>query len=309
MHCFPAGDRRVICADQSGSCYLVDAKMRHVVTMPHLHKPKSLPLSLFVPSTDDHNGGSLFVMDSALEPEAGGNGQLSHQFEALVYRKQTPIYPFKSWDSQPLPPPPFVCDPKYSIHNPPKIRSYAVVSGGSHICISVEGAAGSYFLDTESYTWSHERSWTLPFHGKVEYVPELKLWFGLSAKDQTLAAADLSDMDSQPQLVGTWRKEVNLPEEWRVSQDPQLVNLGSGRFCITRFFFHAGTLNGDRRDEQSDRYCVVLTGVEVTLSRVHHTNANGDRSSSEEKVDFQMITHKSRRHTSNGTDDAIRTVF
>ena len=37
------------------------------------------------------------------------------------------------------PPPPFICDPKY-IHNPPKIRSYAAVSSGSHICISVEGA-------------------------------------------------------------------------------------------------------------------------------------------------------------------------
>ncbi|PUZ59945.1 hypothetical protein GQ55_4G083800 [Panicum hallii var. hallii] len=88
MHCFPVGDRRVICADHSGNCFLVDAEMRRVVMMPHLHKLKPLPLSLFVPSTDagDHNdgGGSLFVMERAPEPEAGCNGQLSHQFEAFA---------------------------------------------------------------------------------------------------------------------------------------------------------------------------------------------------------------------------------
>uniref|UniRef100_A0A0E0PKC8 Uncharacterized protein n=2 Tax=Oryza TaxID=4527 RepID=A0A0E0PKC8_ORYRU len=77
--------------------------------------------------------------------------------------------------------------------------------------------------------------WTLPFHGRIDYVPEFNLWFGLSAEARRLAAADLSAMDSQPQLVGPW-KELNLPEEWRECKDPQLVNLGSGRFCIARFF-------------------------------------------------------------------------
>jgi hypothetical protein len=68
------------------------------------------------------------------------------------------------------------------------------------------------------------------------YVPELDLWLGLSAKEGHLAAADLSSMDSsQPQLVGVW-KEFDPPQEWRVSQDPQLLNLGSGRFVIARFF-------------------------------------------------------------------------
>jgi hypothetical protein len=53
--------------------------------------------------------------------------------------------------------------------------------------------------------WTHVGEWALPFHGKVEYVPELKLWFGMSAKDGQLAVADLSTIlsttDSQPQLV------------------------------------------------------------------------------------------------------------
>ncbi|CAN6168716.1 unnamed protein product [Urochloa humidicola] len=270
--------------------------------MPH----QSAPLSVFVPSADvdDHNhgGGSLFVMESAPKPEeAGCSGQLSHQFEVFVYHKLNTIYTFKTWYCNPLPPPPFVCDHKYR-ENLPKISSYAVVSGGSHVCVSVEGA-GSYFLDTASYTWSHERAWTLPFHGKVEYVPELKLWFGLSAVDQSLAAADLTDMDSQPQLVGNWKEANNLPEEWRVSQDPQLVNLGSGRFCIARFFHKS--FYGDCKDEPSQQNCAVLTGVEVVPSRLPEANGDGGNG----KVDLQMITHKSRRYKSNGSDGVINAVF
>jgi hypothetical protein len=72
----------------------------------------------------------------------------------------------------------------------------------------------------------------LPFHGKVEYVPELKLWFGFSAESRRLAAADLSRMDplsqdqEPPQLLGTWQ-ELDTPKEWRECRDPQVVNLGS----------------------------------------------------------------------------------
>lgn len=59
-------------------------------------------------------------------------------------------------------------------------------------------------------------------------MPELNLWFGLSAESHHLAAADLSslELDSQPQLlVGPW-KELHLPEEWKECEDSQLVSLG-----------------------------------------------------------------------------------
>jgi hypothetical protein len=65
--------------------------------------------------------------------------------------------------------------------------------------------AGTYCLDTASHTWSKVGDWTLPFVGKVEYVPELKLWFGISTSESgngQLAAADLSAMDSEPQRLG-----------------------------------------------------------------------------------------------------------
>ncbi|GJN03485.1 hypothetical protein PR202_ga20938 [Eleusine coracana subsp. coracana] len=56
----------------------------------------------------------------------------------------------------------------------------------------------------ENHTWIEVGKWTLPYRGKVEYVPELKLWLGFSAKNRHLAAADLSGistMNSQPQLM------------------------------------------------------------------------------------------------------------
>jgi hypothetical protein len=55
-------------------------------------------------------------------------------------------------------------------------------------------------LDTVSNTWEVDDR-MLPFYGKVESVPELKLWFGLSSEVGPLGAGDLSLTDSQPQLA------------------------------------------------------------------------------------------------------------
>ncbi|CAL5071883.1 unnamed protein product [Urochloa decumbens] len=274
-NCFPLADRKVLCADQSGRAFLFDADTRDVSTMPDFHRPKCVPFSLFVPSADledrDDGGGSIFVMESIPAPELRRNGRPSHQFEAFVYGKPTLTSSSKSWQCQLLPPPPFVCDPNmYCNDNFPSISSYTVVG----------------------------------------YVPELNLWFGLSAKDWHLAAADLSSMDSQPQLVGVW-KEFNPPEEWRVTQEPHLVNLGSGRFVIVRFF-HIWNQTDDFSYEIKEDYFVVLTGVEV-VPRGHDGNDNGcdngDGNGGNGKVELRMNTHKSRRHASYGSDGTIRTVF
>ncbi|OEL38804.1 hypothetical protein BAE44_0000168 [Dichanthelium oligosanthes] len=78
-------------------------------------------------------------------------------------------------------------------------------------------------MDTVSYKWTQVGKWTLPFYGKVEYVPELNLWFGLSANAKALAAADLSAMDSRSraQLVGPWNElDDGTPEECQDSHFP-----------------------------------------------------------------------------------------
>jgi hypothetical protein len=109
-----------------------------------------------------------------------------------------------------------------------------------------------------------------------------------------LAAADLSVMDthSPPQLAaGHGWEEFQPPEEWAEQElvidqeDVQLVNLGSGRFCIARFFIDW------RASDDADFYFVVLTGVEV-VERVLH---NGE-------VKLEMIPHKSKCHHKSPVD-------
>ncbi|OQU85850.1 hypothetical protein SORBI_3004G324800 [Sorghum bicolor] len=246
IQCFPLGENKVLCADQSGRTFLFDADTRHVVTMPSLHKPKDTPFSIFIPSAsddsnsdgfeddDDDDVGTLFVMEGypSMEPtsdDQSPNDQPSDEFEAYVYGKRKLAH-FKSWKCQPLPPPPYVRDPTWMKFRP-QITTYAVVGGGAQILISAE-SAGTYCMDTATHKWSQVGRWMLPLHGKIEYVPELDLWFGFSAKDQ-LSAVDLSNLDSRPRLVGTW-KEFERPEDWQESQEPQFVSLGSGKFCIAR---------------------------------------------------------------------------
>ncbi|GJN03484.1 hypothetical protein PR202_ga20937 [Eleusine coracana subsp. coracana] len=155
-------------------------------------------------------------------------GQPNGEFEAVVYCRANGIYP-NSWQCQLLPSPPYVHDPTYSKKPPDyKISSYTVVNNGAVICISINGM-GTYCLDmAASYTWSKVGNWTLPFRGKVECVPELKLWFGLSADGQQLAAADHSNLDSQPQIMDACEELINRPEEWRERPDAQIVNIFLG---------------------------------------------------------------------------------
>ncbi|GJN11097.1 hypothetical protein PR202_ga29263 [Eleusine coracana subsp. coracana] len=133
-------------------------------------------------------------------------------------------------------------------------------------------------MDTVNHAWQEIGNWLLPFYGKVEYVPELKLWFGLSTTGKW-AAADLSTistMDSRPRLLGKWN-EFNALEEWQVVQEPQRVNLGSGRFCVARFFQTTTTTGFDYFDnEMIDREFTVFTGVEV----VPRVNGNGHKKGS-----------------------------
>ncbi|WVZ74918.1 hypothetical protein U9M48_023033, partial [Paspalum notatum var. saurae] len=207
LDCLPlalAGRKLLCAADQSGRTTLFDADMRQVEHVPYLCKPKTMSLAIFI----DHGGGdcSIDVMNSSCRHERGDATQVSHQFEAFVCRR-----PALTWQRQ--------CSPTAAIRT-----SYAVVGGGSHICISAEDA-GTYCLDTASHTWTQVGEWTLPFIAKVEYVPELKLWFGICAKDFQLGAADLSTMgmDSPPQLLGTWKEELEAPQHWTEVQYPQLV--------------------------------------------------------------------------------------
>ncbi|EEE70040.1 hypothetical protein OsJ_29994 [Oryza sativa Japonica Group] len=213
IDCFPLADRKVVMVDHTGITRLCDVDARSVMAMPNIHKPKSDPISLFVPSS---GGGSLYVMERYPDPEDGTQLRYINQFEAFVWGKSS-----------------------------------------CHCHLLSSGLA---------------KEMPLPFFsGKLEYVPELKLWFGLSAEPsrRLLAAADLISSDSQPQLIGDWN-EFAPPEGWLEYQEPQLVNLGSARFCISRFF-HIRSMDNDNEVIDS---VVVFTGVEV-MPVGHNGDGNG----------------------------------
>jgi hypothetical protein len=76
----------------------------------------------------------------------------------------------------------------------------------------------------------------MSFSGKAEYVPELKLWFGVSPDNQQLpCAADLSPVlgghapEKQPRYVWGYPQ---LPADWLPDTFPPatIVSLGSGSF-------------------------------------------------------------------------------
>ncbi|KAL6657593.1 hypothetical protein ACP70R_005373 [Stipagrostis hirtigluma subsp. patula] len=257
-------------------------------TMPNLHKPKPMPtISLFVPNAgvdgDVDNGGfgsSIFLMENVLKPgSSGGAGtQRSDQFETFIYRKPSVDYGFKSWHRYLLPPPPFAGE----IHNCHEITSYAVVGDEPHVERGRQVDAV-----------------TLPFHGKVEYVPELKLWFGLSAETKNLAAADHSwwvpgrsltrrrnGGNARMHSLSTWAPANSASQLRKV-----LAEQGCAAVDI----------------QFGDEYpnFVVFTGVDM-MPHVHDGDGNVEGSGNGGNGELELrITHKSRRV--KGAD--IETLF
>uniref|UniRef100_A0A0D9Z220 DUF1618 domain-containing protein n=1 Tax=Oryza glumipatula TaxID=40148 RepID=A0A0D9Z220_9ORYZ len=300
IECFPLTGRQVICTDQLGRTFHCDR--RGAMSIPCLHKPKSMPLSLFVPNPDVDNdkdlnrwdwGSSLFVIERFPKSE------VSYQVEAFVYRHPSPARYSRTWHCELLPPPPYLREPnKYNRRL--EICSYAAL-GSSSICISVNGI-GTYSLNIATQTWEEVGKWTLPFHGKVEYVPELNLWFGLSTESHHLAAADLSslELDSHPQLLDLGRSFTCRGNE----RNARILSLSVWALA-------SSASQGELGDEElSSQNCItILTGVEV-VPRVPNANVNSNSSgsvSSNGISELQMIPHKSRCHTSNGT--IVHTVF
>ncbi|CAL4935992.1 unnamed protein product [Urochloa decumbens] len=279
-------ESRILCGDSSGATSLYDADSHSVMALHGLRASKgqdAIPISV----TRAANGyarpyDSLFVMNRTLDPQNaeymteelsyGGDGYLSSDYP-LINR----------WRS--LPPPRFIYRSDYEC--PANIGGHAVV--GSTIYVS--SGIGTYFFDTLKWMWRRAGEWTLPFFGRAEFVPELNLWFGLSPhRPFHLCATDLSAMDFHraPTVQHTW-VDLDMPKNWE-TMELDLVNLGSGRFCVVKTFlgtrpplevgFSDNEDDGDEIDltDAIDWEFAVLTGIEVVRS--------GDG--------VRMIKHKSR---------------
>ncbi|CAL5056507.1 unnamed protein product [Urochloa decumbens] len=269
---------KVVATDQKCGACMYEPEMHAVRTLPRFVKPKNWPISIAM-------GNNLFVLDRA------PNGNSTRNFEALVYDAPSP-HRQGDWDWHALPsmpPPPCA---RNGNEDPTWADSCAAVEGGSHIWISATGGdaanAWTYSFDTQRLVWSKPADWTLPFCGIAEYIPELhKLWFGIASRDHgrvfcasDLAAASFSQEDRRPPVLHTVFDDMaGFSKEWRLVT-AHAVHLGSGKFCIARFFDRSRPRSEDTPVHyEVKENCVVFAGVEVVSleGKLHMVKHNSER--------------------------------
>jgi hypothetical protein len=240
-------------ADENGFTFIYDLSQQIVYNQRRLNEPKLFEaVSLAV-------GDALYVMDRS---------PLMHSrcgFESLVYDAEpSPKYleNIEDWRWRCLEPPPYVLETGYK---PTRIAAYTVV-GDSHIWISTPDI-GTYSFDTLAGTWSKAGKWVLPFRDRAHYIPECDSWLGFSSKTGLLCSSDLKTASARTRPVVSSVLEEAMPEcDGCYLIDPYLVHLGSGKFCVAKFFQRE--YNQVSKDgfacSQHEKF-VILTGFVMDL--------------------------------------------
>ncbi|XP_052145395.1 uncharacterized protein LOC127764541 [Oryza glaberrima] len=257
---------KVLAVDHKGRTTMYDPAANTIRAAPTLAHPKRLP-AISLPIGDD-----LYILDPTSS---------DHRcFEALVYKPggpahdwvttRGPIDRYNDWHCQSLPPPPYHPYSCSFVGANGAIGAYAVVGGGgdsAEIWVSTNDGSGSgtFSFDTARRAWTKHGDWTLPFRGLAEYVPEYNLWFALSSgsNNNHLCAFDLAGA-AEPPATRDFCQELKPPKDWKLVSS-HLVHLGSGRFCIARFFDKPVKIPVCcvcDMDTQTETYG-VFTGVEV----------------------------------------------
>ncbi|CAL4937797.1 unnamed protein product [Urochloa decumbens] len=235
MHFMLLGREKVLATDQTGRASIYDAGLHALRTAPTLSRPKHRPVHVAV---EDR----LYVLDSTQNDAIVSESEPS--FEAITYEcvRGPDGFQYNDWRCHSLPTPPF---------RSTDISGYAVV-GNTDIWVSMEDE-GTYSFDTSGGAWIKKGDWTLPFQGLAHYVPEYKLWFGLSNKNSNLFSAfDLTGTQMPPVL--NVLEDIGPPKKWLPVRS-FLVHLGSTRFCIARLF--------GVDDDDCKKMLAVFTGMEV----------------------------------------------
>ncbi|KAJ1267019.1 hypothetical protein BS78_07G024700, partial [Paspalum vaginatum] len=227
------------------------------VHVPVVSSPKHNPFSFTV-------GDGQYVMDmDSFFPSAPAatptvtrsfvGGRQQYSFQVLSQEWQ--------WHPLPLPQPQPPC---YMYDGCRYIDSHAAAVAGTDILVS-DQAGDTYRFDTVESTWAVAWDRPLPFSGLAEYVPEHRLWFGLSTRSngrRFMAVADLMPWPLDSSVVrDCWKEYVQPPPEWDLWKS-YAVYLGCSKFCIARFFnigrFHAYPDVYKTEDDLQ----MVVTGVE-----------------------------------------------
>nr|CAB3498129.1 unnamed protein product [Digitaria exilis] len=213
-------ESKIFCSDCLGCTSLYDIDSCAVMTVPNL----PIPISITRAAADGSPAGQrdrLYIIDRHLHSDFGDDC-----FEELIYKRGQYFLSvkdmFNGWCS--LPPP---------ADELRDIDAHTVVGDSTIYVSSTTPSVGTYAFDTESWNWWHAGEWGLPFSGKAEYVPELNLWFGLSAsRPFHLCAYDLSavNFERPPMVCHAW-VDLDMPKSWS-PLEMDLINLGSSRFCV-----------------------------------------------------------------------------
>lgn len=245
-------------ADQKGFTFLYDLDQHAIHKQVCLNEPKMCN-TISVAA-----GDALYVLDKM--PRPGG-------FEALRYEVPKDLSTSRDWRWYCLQPPPYVLAPGYT---PTAISTYTVVND-TDIWISTPGF-GTYSFDTACGSWRKSGDWELPFRGRADYFPEYGLWLGFSTRDGMLCSSDLraATKQSGPQLLHEDWKDVQAQEGW-ILMKSFLVHLGSGKFCVAKFF---QTVDKG----SSEELCQIENFAVLTGLTLQQCGANGE---------LRMIRHRS----------------
>uniref|UniRef100_A0A0E0BMS1 Uncharacterized protein n=1 Tax=Oryza glumipatula TaxID=40148 RepID=A0A0E0BMS1_9ORYZ len=270
-------ENKILTVDNSGHTLLFDTVSYSVVKFPSLKSNKgrgaiSLPVDSAAPQEPD----GLYVMSPTADPltsdccfEGDDDGGDHYPYYKPTSR---PHYQPPHYHGQPAAP------------APPQQQPL----GPHGVTPSTVGVA----------TLAHD---LLNFESTSMYVPDLNLWFGLSARHPyNLCAIDLSNAHLHPpDVLQTWL-DLDIPKSWSPSK-LNLISLGSGRFCAAKIFrsnMPAAAAFLDDSDDDDD-YTAVDSHVIPTdfavftgLHMVRHNGKDGQEQ-------IQMIKHKSIFYTFN----------
>lgn len=324
LDCAALSEARTVFVDRHShaAAFLYDADKRRVVTMaPLVERPQSyfhpwrrIYFPIAAAAGDDEGNDTVYAMDRAVEEDQGKG----FQFQAMVHRKLLRRSRYrKRWHVDELPRPPYVDDD--GNRGAKTIVSYALVGGAAAadvIWVSTVGR-GIYCFDTASRVWSKAGDWALPFDGKVERDRDLGIWLGFVKHDSEegghslFASGDLFNCGVE--RGSEWKvyhrdgwRDLVAPWGWHSEKapEPQVVSLGSGKFCVTQFFETMGEpCSKCLHDEDADKSFAVFTGVEVVRCHggdVGDEQAGGDgRAITIEPTKLRVIIHKSKRYMLN----------
>ncbi|TVU41528.1 hypothetical protein EJB05_15056, partial [Eragrostis curvula] len=241
-----SSEDKIFCSDSAGHNILYQADSNSIQSMPAFNSDKGLMPATISVARPDAPLEDLYVLSSVMS-----------SFEVLSFssrsRHEDVQMSRKHWHWEPLPPPPFTAH----------LCSHTVVGDGNTICVSDIGSCGcTYYFDTVKREWRKAAGdWVLPFAGRAEYIPDLKLWLGFAAGSHNLCAWDLSVMDKPPTLLVS--TDIKTPEDWSATR-LNILNLGSGRFCIAKIFQVVDNTAGASGWDIEDKFA-VLTGVEMVM--------------------------------------------